>query len=46
MNNPDRWLQHWAEKLAEYQSLIDHLDQRTFKKALKLAESVVLPHLD
>lgn len=46
MNNPDRWLQHWSVKLAEYQALIDQLDQRTFKQALKLATSVALPHLD
>lgn len=46
LSNPERWSQHWAVKLVEYQSLIDKLDQRTFKEASKLAEGLALPHLD
>ena len=46
MNNPSRWSQHWAIKQAEYQGLIDQLDQRTFSKAMELADGLTLPHLD
>jgi len=46
MNNPERWTRYWAVKLAEYQALIDQLDQRTFGKASRLAEVVTLPQLD
>lgn len=46
MGNPERWSKYWAVKLAEYQSLIDQLDQRTFRHASKLAENLALPPLD
>lgn len=46
MANPERWAKYWSVRLAEYQALIDQLDQRTFSKAMTLAKHLVLPHLD
>lgn len=46
VSNPERWSNYWAARLAEYQALIEQLDQRTFKQASILAEDVALPPLD
>jgi len=46
MANPERWNVFWQVKLAEYESLIQQLDERAYLKAQKLSVSIVLPPLD